>query len=87
MAQPTSQGKCNKPAVPIGHGIYLCGQCQELILRDLQIVKRKAAEADRQMQQISKQAAGESKPPPYKLTHRGFVQEVNGGLPSLGKGQ
>jgi hypothetical protein len=29
----------------------------------------------------------EARPPRYKLTHRGQVREVNGGLPSLGKDQ
>ena len=37
--------------------------------------------------EVAQKACGEAKPPRYRLTQGWTIYELNGGLPSLGKGQ
>ena len=58
MGWPTSKGRCSKPASEVGHGIFLCLDCQETTASDLRVQKRKRNDADKELKRFAQREAG-----------------------------
>ena len=59
MAWPHPKHKCNKEAHSVGHGLYLCAECQETLLKDLIQAQKDKAKAEADLKRLVQQAAGQ----------------------------
>jgi hypothetical protein len=73
MAWPHPKHHCGKPGVLVGHGIYLCSECQETAIKDLVKVQKDKARADAELKKLAQQMAGQRPNHRPILPHRGEV--------------
>jgi hypothetical protein len=64
MAWPKGRGagndRCPNNATEVGHGIFLCIDCQETALVDLKKRAKERVEADKQIAQLAQHEAGQA---------------------------
>jgi hypothetical protein len=71
MAWPHPKHKCGKAAHSVGHGIYLCPECQESLLQDLIKAQKDKAQADADLKRLAQQMAGQKPIRPPIMPVRG----------------
>jgi hypothetical protein len=59
MAWPDRRHHCNKPGVEVGHGLYLCLDCQDTALKDLIKLQKDRAKTDAELKRLAQQMAGQ----------------------------
>lgn len=66
--------KCKADAHEVSEGIWLCLACEDKVFNAMRRLRRKRSEDTREIERLSRRAAGPSQPkPPLPIPHRGEV--------------